>query len=67
MWRSRGKSGGDFLRVVFEAVEVNAGREHRQDSEAVGESFWDGQAVEIEAKPFLRLRRGTTYRHVMTR
>ena len=42
-----------------------AGREYRQDSEAVDESFWDGQGVEIEAKQFLRLRHGMTCRHAM--
>ena len=33
-------------------MEGFGGREHRQDSEAVDESFWDGQGVEIEAREF---------------
>ena len=31
------------------------GRAHRQDSDGVNESFWDGQGVEIEAREFLEM------------
>ena len=31
-------------------MEGLEGRGNHQDSEAVGESFWDGRGVEIEAK-----------------
>ena len=41
-----------FSQVEFRVVEGLEDRERRQDSEAVDESFWDGQGVEIEATLF---------------
>ena len=48
-------NSGVIFRGEFRIVEGLEG-EYRQDSEAVGESFWDGQGVEMEARPFLSFR-----------
>ena len=39
----------------MELWKVCGGRQCRLDSEPVDESFWDGQGVEIEAKPFFKI------------
>ena len=49
-----------FFVGVFRALEGLGGGACNQDSEVVGESFWDGQSVEIEARQFLTFRHGMT-------
>ena len=67
--RTGSKSDGELCFIVSNLRPwwVYADREYRQEAEGVGESFWDGQGVEIGAKLFSRFRNGMTCRHVMTR
>ena len=49
---SGGKFGGDFFLREFGVLEGSRGGAHRQDSETVGESFWDDQALRLTQDGF---------------